>query len=121
MFANDNRFRALAGIMFLVGLMYSEASFAQTSISGTLNHDQYLTVPAGTTVHDWSVIVSPAIMGLEEGANEGDNALLRFEAHVVPVNDYTWRMVARFKYRWSNYGSGIWYAGTVHYLMVRKQ
>ncbi len=86
-----------------------------------VNDGEYITVPYGT-VNDWAILVSPALMGIEEYNSEGDNSLLRVEAYVTPINQYTWRVVARFKFKWWNTSpaNGIWYSGRANYILVYK-
>ncbi|MDC0711760.1 hypothetical protein POL68_25045 [Stigmatella sp. ncwal1] len=118
----NRHLRALASLLVVSGLLYSGASFAQNAISGPANDGAYITVPEGTTINDWALMISPTVMGAEETNSEGDNALLKIETYAVVINSYTWRVVARYKFKWWNDArvNGIWSSGSANYLMVRK-
>ncbi|AKQ67952.1 hypothetical protein A176_004864 [Myxococcus hansupus] len=106
-------------VFALVSCLYAKESLAQNAQGGAVRHDAYVTVPNGT-VNDWALHVSPSDMGFEEHGSEGDNAFIKMECYAVPVNQYTWRIVARYKSRHSNGRDGIWYSGGANYLLVRK-
>ncbi|TQF09465.1 hypothetical protein FJV41_44445 [Myxococcus llanfairpwllgwyngyllgogerychwyrndrobwllllantysiliogogogochensis] len=99
--------------------LYAGESFAQNTRTGTANDGTYITVPSGT-VNDWVIHVSPQSMGFEEPGSEGDNALIKIECYAVQINQYTWQVVARYKYRpWSG-RDGYWNGGSANYLLVHK-
>ena len=111
----------ISGIAALAFFLSAGASLAANAYSGSISDGEYITVPDGT-VNDWAVLVSPLSMGHEEPNSEGDNALLKAETYIVQVNQYTWRVVARFKFKWWDGSSrnGIWYSGSANYMLVRK-
>ncbi|NVJ28130.1 hypothetical protein HUW62_43680 [Myxococcus sp. AM011] len=110
---------SILAMLSLFACLYSSESFAQNARTGTASDGTYITVPSGT-VNDWVIHVSPQSMGFEEPGSEGDNALLKIECYVVQINQYTWQVVARYKYRpWSN-RDGTWYGGSANYLLVHK-
>ncbi|MBJ6763731.1 hypothetical protein JGU66_23415 [Myxococcaceae bacterium JPH2] len=114
--------RFLPSLLAMVALgtcLYSSASPAQNAQSGTITDGDFITVPSGTT-NDWALLVAPREMGFEEPGSERDNALLRIECYAVPINAYTWRVVARFKMRPWNNADGYWNAGSASYVLVHK-
>ncbi|MCE9666738.1 hypothetical protein LY474_02830 [Myxococcus stipitatus] len=113
-----NRLSFLATLV-LMSCLYSSEGHAQNAQSGVVNHGDYITVPSGT-VGDWAIHVSPNRLGMEEPGSEGDNALLRIDCYVVPINQYTWQVISQYKYRYSNGPHGGWYGGSANYLLVHK-
>ncbi|MCP3059449.1 hypothetical protein LXT21_11745 [Myxococcus sp. K38C18041901] len=111
-------FSILAMASLFVCLSSTEV-LAQNAQGGTANHGTYITVPSGT-VNDWVLLVSPREMGFEEPGSEADNALLKLECFVIPINAYTWQVVARYKLRpWST-RDGVWNAGSANYILVHR-
>ncbi|NTX02805.1 hypothetical protein [Myxococcus sp. CA040A] len=99
--------------------LYAGEGLAQNAQGGIVNHEAYITVPSGT-VNDWVLHVSPNDMGFEEPGFESDNALLKVECSAFQINQYTWRVIARFKYRGVSTGDGIWQPGKANYILVHK-
>jgi hypothetical protein len=91
------------------------------SISGTKNNNNTVSVPWGTT-NDWNIFVSPEIMGLEETDSEGDNALLKIECKTTKITDTTWKITARYKFKYSNVNpsNGVWENGSANYILIPK-
>ncbi|MCP3097720.1 hypothetical protein LZ198_02385 [Myxococcus sp. K15C18031901] len=106
-------------VLALLSCLYAGESHAQNAQGGVVNHGDFITVPYGT-VGDWVLHVSPYRLGMEEPGSEGDNALLRIDCYVVQINQYTWQVVAQYKYRYSNAPHGTWYTGSANYMLVHK-
>ncbi|MBZ4398894.1 hypothetical protein [Myxococcus sp. AS-1-15] len=90
------------------------------SVGGTLTNGESIAVPAGTSMADWNIIVSPASAGLEETGAEFDNSLLRFSASYSVVNSSTWQIQSTFKFRYSNQGLSLVHSGQASYLLVLR-
>lgn len=92
------------------------------SFSGKAHHGSTVPVPPTTTIDDWSIIVSPCLMGEEEGKSEGDNALLKIECEAIPQGSSHWFIKARYKYNFWGDKEGLWKdKGVANYLVVRSR
>lgn len=91
------------------------------SSAGSVNHDGTVSVPWGTR-DDWNIFVSPRVMGTEEPDSEADNGMLKLECFATAINDTTWRVTARYKFKYwnDNPRTGIWEAGSANYLLVPR-
>jgi hypothetical protein len=91
------------------------------SFAGNVNHNAIITVPWGTTA-DWNIFVSPRVMGLVEGQNEGDNALLMIECWADEISNTQWRIRARYRFKYWNDPAkpGWWHSGTANYILVPR-
>lgn len=106
-------------MLSLFTTLYAGESLAQNAQGGTASDGNYITVPSGT-INDWVIHVSPRDIGFEEPGSEGDNALLKIDCRVVQINQYTWQVIARYKFRPWNSRDGVWYGGSANYLLVHK-
>jgi hypothetical protein len=85
------------------------------SVMGQAGNGQCVTLPSGTTLNDWAWIGVANDIGFEEPGSEWDNAILKISTQRTLCNTSV-----RFKFRpWSD-NDGIWYGGTINYLLVRK-
>lgn len=91
------------------------------SKSGSALHGAFIAVPSGTT-NDWSMIVTPQIMGRRENLSEDDNALLQIFCAAAPdLGNTGFRITAQYVYKFSDSSQGQTFEdGTVSYLMVPK-
>lgn len=92
---------------------------ASTPLTGVVNDAAFITVPSGK-VGDWSLMVSPNLMGSEEVGSEKDNAMLRLDCRTTVINEFTWQVTARFKYRFWSTKDGVWKAGKANYILVPR-
>ncbi len=92
---------------------------AATALTGVVSDGAFITVPSGK-VGNWSLLVSPSLMGDTEGGSEKDNALLKLDCHTTVINDYTWKVTASYKYRFWSTKDGIWKAGKANYILVPR-
>jgi hypothetical protein len=86
-----------------------------------VNHNGTVSVPWGTNV-DWNIFVSPRVMGEDEPGSEADNAILKIECFAAVMDDTTWRVTARYKFKQSNSNplTGVWKPGSANYLLVPR-
>ncbi|MBJ6766047.1 hypothetical protein JGU66_35285 [Myxococcaceae bacterium JPH2] len=92
----------------------------ELSAAGTLTDGGSITVPPGTSISDWNIVVSPASAGYEEPTTEFDNSLLRFSTSYTAVDNFTWQVQAPYKFRHSNQGAAFVGAGQASYLLVSR-
>ena len=114
----------LAGLILLssacASVMGGRGAERVTSVSGTVNHGEFITVPWGT-VDDWSIIVAPHQMGVEEPGSEEDNRLLRFRVFATVQDPTNWQVTAQYRFAYARDNANVhWVGGSAHYLIVRK-
>ena len=98
-------------------------------ITGYRTHEQYITVPSGTTISNWVLFLAPVQMGDRESGSEKDNALLWFKVYAHAISPYTWQVYARYKYRYWRDRDGVYLPsssypggekGVVQFLLIHK-
>jgi len=67
-----------------------------------VKNGQVVHPPHGTEKGDWVAFISPSDIGLVEGKNEGDNALLVFHSNLTET-EIGWRAEVTYRFK---YGSG---------------
>ncbi len=80
-------------------LLYMEGRKAQII---DVKNGQDVHPPDGTKKRDWIAFISPSDIGLVEGKNEGDNALLVFHSNLIET-ETGWRAEINYRFK---YGSG---------------
>lgn len=90
--------------------------------TGSISHNGLVNVPWGST-SDWNIFVSPQVMGEDEANSEADNAILKIECYASVNSSTSWRITARYKFKfWNdNPRNGLWRTtGIANYLLVPK-
>ncbi|MEJ2454131.1 MAG: hypothetical protein P8103_08250 [Candidatus Thiodiazotropha sp.] len=89
--------------------------------SGSVSHNGIVNAPWGTT-SDWNIFVSPRVMGEDEPNSEADNALLKIECSAAVNGASSWRITARYKFKYwnDNPRNGVWRNGSANYLLVPR-
>ncbi|CAA9303506.1 MAG: hypothetical protein AVDCRST_MAG68-652 [uncultured Gemmatimonadetes bacterium] len=104
----------------LTGCATPGRSSAPRSVSGTVAHGDVVAVPSGT-VNDWSLMVAPMRMGVEEPRSENDNRLLAIRVFATVANDTSWQVTAQYRFGYAlNNASVFWVPGSANYLLVRR-
>jgi hypothetical protein len=93
---------------------------APHSVSGTVAHGEVVSVPSGT-VNDWSLMVAPMRMGVEEPRSEQDNRLLAIRVFATVLSDTSWQVTAQYRFGYAlDNASVFWVPGSANYLIVRR-
>jgi hypothetical protein len=102
------------------GTIISYEAATSAAFGGAACHADYITVPDGTTMSNWVLLVAPRSMGRAEAGSEKDNALLLFNAYATVINQYTWQIRARYKYRFGGDRDGVYRDGCVNYALISR-